>query len=52
MADLRALLLDPEWRASVPAPPDLGPLVPFGAREIPAAMLALYRRGYLRDFPW
>lgn len=49
-ADLRALLLSPEFQASVPAPPDLGPNVRFGAREIPLALLELYRRGYLKDW--
>jgi hypothetical protein len=50
MGDLRALLTDPEWRASVPGPPDLGPLVPFGERMIPAALLEMRKRGYIKDW--
>jgi hypothetical protein len=50
MHDLRALLTDPEWRASIPAPPDLGPLIPYGERMIPAALIEMQRRGYIKGW--
>jgi hypothetical protein len=49
-ADLRALLTSAEFAASIPAPPDLGPNIPFGERQIPLALYELRRRGFLKDW--
>jgi hypothetical protein len=48
-ADLLALFRDPEFVAKAPTgTPPLGPVTQFGGREVPAAYVELWRRGYIR----
>jgi hypothetical protein len=52
MTDLRNLLLDPEWRASVPAPdPEpFGPMVQYGDRLVPVALIEMMRAGVIKGW--